>query len=118
LHGLTQRTINRISQNILSPAKKPTCKDTHAAAVLHYCTFWLPDLSGPSPAVFTLQAWHHQTSSYDLRLKSEPEVALRLQGTLKWGLAKVSRAIGKEGYATADRRRLQWWKKSVWIGGE
>jgi hypothetical protein len=33
VHGLTQRTISRILLNILSPAKKPTCKDT---AVLHY----------------------------------------------------------------------------------
>jgi hypothetical protein len=68
---------------------------------------WLPGPSGLSPAVFALQAWHHQTFSYALRLNSEPEVAFLWQGTFKYGLARVLRTISKDNYATADRRWLQ-----------
>jgi hypothetical protein len=102
---LRKQTINRVLQNILIPAKKSTRKHTHAAAIC--IIFWLPGPSGLSPAVFALQAWHHQTSSYALRLNSEPEVAFLCQGTFKYGLARVLRTISKDNYATTDRRWLQ-----------
>jgi hypothetical protein len=104
-----KQTINRVLQNILSPTKKSKRKHTHAAAVCRI--FWLPGPSGLSPAVFALQAWHHQTSSYALRLTSEPEVAFLRQGTFKYGLARVLRTISKDDYATAYRRWLQQRKK-------